>query len=66
MQRFSVATMNREIAATAVLVPTPPINPCRERADHTFYDISFKALGQNWSMTSHCPVPGILVGLTNE
>lgn len=25
----------------------------------TFYDISSKASGQNWSMTSYCPVPGI-------
>ncbi len=24
----------------------------------TFYDISSKASGQNWSMTSYCPVPG--------
>ncbi len=26
---------------------------------HTFYDISSKASGQNWSMTSYCPVPGV-------
>jgi 3-hydroxyisobutyrate dehydrogenase len=25
----------------------------------TFYDISSKASGQNWSMTSYCPVPGV-------
>jgi 3-hydroxyisobutyrate dehydrogenase len=25
----------------------------------TFYDISSKASGQTWSMTSYCPVPGI-------
>jgi 3-hydroxyisobutyrate dehydrogenase len=25
----------------------------------TFYDISSKASGQSWSMTSYCPVPGI-------
>jgi 3-hydroxyisobutyrate dehydrogenase len=25
----------------------------------TFFDISSKASGQNWSMTSYCPVPGI-------
>jgi 3-hydroxyisobutyrate dehydrogenase len=25
----------------------------------TFYNISSKASGQNWSMTSYCPVPGI-------
>jgi 3-hydroxyisobutyrate dehydrogenase len=25
----------------------------------TFYDISSKATGQNWSMTSYCPVPGV-------
>jgi 3-hydroxyisobutyrate dehydrogenase len=25
----------------------------------TFYDISSKASGQNWSMTSYCPAPGI-------
>ena len=24
-----------------------------------FYDISSKASGQNWSMTSYCPVPGV-------
>ena len=24
----------------------------------TFYDISSKASGQNWSMTSYCPAPG--------
>jgi 3-hydroxyisobutyrate dehydrogenase len=24
----------------------------------TFYDISSKASGQSWSMTSYCPVPG--------
>ncbi len=26
---------------------------------HTFYDISSKASGQSWSMTSYCPVPGV-------
>jgi 3-hydroxyisobutyrate dehydrogenase len=25
----------------------------------TFYDISSKASGQSWSMTSYCPVPGV-------
>ncbi|MEG8039758.1 3-hydroxyisobutyrate dehydrogenase [Sphingomonas sp. LR60] len=25
----------------------------------TFYDISSKATGQSWSMTSYCPVPGV-------
>ncbi|MBW8784010.1 MAG: 3-hydroxyisobutyrate dehydrogenase [Novosphingobium sp.] len=25
----------------------------------TFYDIASKASGQNWSMTSYCPVPGV-------
>ncbi|MBB6124517.1 3-hydroxyisobutyrate dehydrogenase [Sphingobium subterraneum] len=25
----------------------------------TFYDISSKASGQNWSMTSYCPLPGV-------
>lgn len=25
----------------------------------TFFDISSKASGQNWSMTSYCPVPGV-------
>jgi 3-hydroxyisobutyrate dehydrogenase len=25
----------------------------------TFYDISSQASGQNWSMTSYCPVPGV-------
>jgi 3-hydroxyisobutyrate dehydrogenase len=25
----------------------------------TFYDISSRASGQNWSMTSYCPVPGV-------
>jgi 3-hydroxyisobutyrate dehydrogenase len=25
----------------------------------TFYDIASKATGQNWSMTSYCPVPGV-------
>lgn len=25
----------------------------------TFYDISSKASGQNWSMTSYCPAPGV-------
>jgi 3-hydroxyisobutyrate dehydrogenase len=25
----------------------------------TFYDISSKASGQNWSMTSYCPIPGV-------
>jgi 3-hydroxyisobutyrate dehydrogenase len=25
----------------------------------TFYDISSKASGQCWSMTSYCPVPGV-------
>ena len=25
----------------------------------TFYEISSKASGQNWSMTSYCPVPGV-------
>jgi 3-hydroxyisobutyrate dehydrogenase len=25
----------------------------------TFYDISSKASGQNWSMTSYCPMPGV-------
>ncbi len=25
----------------------------------TFYDISSKSSGQNWSMTSYCPVPGV-------
>ena len=25
----------------------------------TFYNISSKASGQNWSMTSYCPVPGV-------
>jgi 3-hydroxyisobutyrate dehydrogenase len=25
----------------------------------TFYDISSKASGQNWAMTSYCPVPGV-------
>tara|TARA_R110000850_G_scaffold80010_30_gene172161 strand:+ start:948 stop:1319 length:372 start_codon:yes stop_codon:yes gene_type:complete len=25
----------------------------------TFYAISSKASGQNWSMTSYCPVPGV-------
>ena len=25
----------------------------------TFYDLSSKASGQNWSMTSYCPVPGV-------
>lgn len=25
----------------------------------TFYDISSKASGQNWSMTNYCPVPGV-------
>jgi 3-hydroxyisobutyrate dehydrogenase len=25
----------------------------------TFYDISAKASGQSWSMTSYCPVPGV-------
>ena len=25
----------------------------------TFYDISRKASGQSWSMTSYCPVPGV-------
>jgi 3-hydroxyisobutyrate dehydrogenase len=24
-----------------------------------FYDISSKATGQSWSMTSYCPVPGV-------
>ncbi|MBC7986960.1 MAG: NAD-binding protein, partial [Sphingomonadaceae bacterium] len=24
-----------------------------------FYDISSKASGQSWSMTSYCPVPGV-------
>lgn len=24
-----------------------------------FYDIASKASGQNWSMTSYCPVPGV-------
>jgi len=26
--------------------------------DQTFFDIASKASGQNWSMTSYCPVPG--------
>jgi 3-hydroxyisobutyrate dehydrogenase len=26
---------------------------------HTFFDISSKASGQSWSMTSYCPVPGV-------
>ena len=26
---------------------------------HTFYDISSVSSGQNWSMTSYCPVPGV-------
>src|SRR3546814_16817688 len=26
---------------------------------NTFYDISSKASGQSWSMTSYCPVPGV-------
>ena len=25
----------------------------------TFFDISSKASGQSWSMTSYCPVPGV-------
>jgi len=25
----------------------------------TFYDISSKASGQNWAMTSYCPAPGV-------
>jgi 3-hydroxyisobutyrate dehydrogenase len=25
----------------------------------TFFDIAFKVSGQNWSMTSYCPVPGV-------
>jgi len=25
----------------------------------TFYDISSVSSGQNWSMTSYCPVPGV-------
>ena len=25
----------------------------------TFFDISSKASGQNWSMTSYCPIPGV-------
>jgi 3-hydroxyisobutyrate dehydrogenase len=25
----------------------------------TFYDISSKASGQSWSMTSYCPIPGV-------
>ena len=25
----------------------------------TFYDISSKASGQSWSMTSYCPLPGV-------
>ena len=25
----------------------------------TFYDISSASSGQNWSMTSYCPVPGV-------
>ena len=25
----------------------------------TFYDISSKASGQSWSMTSYCPAPGV-------
>jgi 3-hydroxyisobutyrate dehydrogenase len=27
-------------------------------SEQTFFDISSKASGQNWSMTSYCPVPG--------
>ncbi len=27
-------------------------------SDQTFFDIASKASGQNWSMTSYCPVPG--------
>ena len=30
--------------------------------DQTFFDIASKASGQNWSMTSYCPVPGPVPG----
>ena len=38
---------------TFVLAQKLGLNP------QTFYDISSKASGQSWSMTSYCPVPGV-------
>jgi 3-hydroxyisobutyrate dehydrogenase len=46
----------------ATMIATCEAFRLAERLDldlQTFYDISSKASGQSWSMTSYCPVPGV-------
>ncbi|MGN6499026.1 MAG: NAD-binding protein, partial [Tsuneonella sp.] len=62
-----IASMSWLTASGGVAIAATMIATCEGFAlaqklgldPQVFYDISSKATGQSWSMTSYCPVPGV-------